>query len=50
MIANTKMCDYCDEDFEYSDDEISASCDIIDGQYVEYEVVQCPHCELLNKI
>ena len=43
-------CYLCDKEFEYNDEDACTTNDIYEGQYVEYEVVMCPHCELSVKI
>lgn len=47
---NDMTCYLCDKEFEYHDEDICTTNDIYEGQYIEYEVVMCPHCELSVKI
>lgn len=47
---NDMTCYLCDKEFEYRDEDICTTNDISDGQYVEYEVVMCPCCELSVRI
>lgn len=43
-MKNEITCYLCDEDFEYEDFDTDLMSDIEEGQYVEFEVVRCPHC------
>ncbi len=47
---NEMTCYLCDEDFEYEDSDTDVTNDIQDGQYVEFEIVKCPHCELSVRV
>jgi len=47
---NEMTCYICDEDFEYDDADTDITNDIHDGQYVEFEIVRCPHCELSVRV
>ena len=43
-------CYMCDEEFTYSDDDVCTTNDICEGQYVEFDVVMCPHCEMSVRV
>jgi hypothetical protein len=47
---NEKECHVCNEVFEYSDADIITGCDIIEGQYIEYDATMCPICGCENGI
>lgn len=42
-------CVYCEEDFQFEYGNVYDSCDIIDGQYVRFDAVRCPHCGCENR-
>ena len=39
-------CYWCAKEFEYHDEDICTTNDIVEGQYIEFEIVTCPCCEL----
>ena len=45
-----ETCYLCDEDFKYKPEDTSITSDIIEGQYTEFEIAQCPHCEMWIKV
>ena len=50
MLKNEATCWDCELDFEYSDDDVFTACDIIEGQYTEWDDVTCPHCGVSNQL
>ncbi|AUR92490.1 hypothetical protein NVP1173O_14 [Vibrio phage 1.173.O._10N.261.55.A11] len=47
---NDITCYFCAKEFEYNDEDVRTTNDIVEGQYVEFEVVSCPCCEMIVRI
>lgn len=43
-------CYSCDYRYGYTEKDIYTSCDLIDAQYTEFEVTQCPNCKCENRL
>ena len=48
-MIETHECWWCEKEFEFDLNNVHESCDIVDGQYIVFDAIDCPYCGIENR-